>query len=469
MEIDALIEAKMFLITALGRNDEGSMWTTEQIYDVFGVSNEEELMEALICQLSSLSIDLDVWYDNAIARKAYKDKCQHFYDQGAGFPINVPLFKKIIRRSDIIVQSAISTANEVIPGLFYMRNGYIKIDRAVLDKEFPDLKKKDVSSIFSDLKNLPIYESVYNAKMTKDQLLGKTGKALPHLLTNDGYIKGGYTIFEQKTGRNTPKPSEGFILNCHPWLRHIIKPKKGKAFLKLDWVGQEQWVAAVMTEDKKLLAGYQSGDIYAKVGIEMGLMPAGSDKHSHPVERTLAKNLQLAITYGMGEASLNRCLPNGGLLLDQHKVAFPEYWSWILSNQQEAIERQYYSSKDGWLYFVPKDTKVHRILNAPIQIEAAGMMRKVIMSLNPEIDMVASHFDALYISCDEEIAENTMSDIKIVMDLAAMDYFNVEHSPFIESEIFTNDKPYYDARGIDFFNRAKEIALASIEKELIYS
>jgi hypothetical protein len=63
------------------------------------------------------------------------------------------------------------------------------------------------------------------------------------------------------TGRNQPSNAR-FIFGPSAWIRSLIKPAAGRAVAYIDWEQQEFCIAAVKSEDARMLAAYESGDAY---------------------------------------------------------------------------------------------------------------------------------------------------------------------------------------------------------------
>lgn len=461
--LDAIIEAKMWLLSNTGREELlekiDSYDNNAAIFKLFGAETEEDIIATLGESFENLNYDINDWFVDANRRYGYSRIHKSFYENTQGFPIDVACLYKILNNRFKICLLAAAEANQILPDLYSLSKNkkFINRNDAILYDEFPEMKDDSVSDIFDSLRGHPHYDKLYLANSTIRSLMGKVGDKIQNQIINNFFVKGGVRVLESKTGRDNPKPSEGFILGCHTWIRHIIKPRPGKAFLKFDWVAQEPWVAGILTGDQELIEGYKSRDLYSYVGKKLGLMPQHGDKHSFPKERSIAKDLQLAISYGQSEKTLSKRIENGAHLYKLHKERFTTYWSWVNSNITECKKRGYYRSRDGWFYYVNRDTKRHLLYNAPFQIEAAGMMREFVLQLDKSIDLVATHFDAAYVNCDEDDAEEVSKKVIETMNNAAMTYFNTDLCPVAEPAIFTSPNRYTDPRGTEFFNKVTNL------------
>ena len=458
-QIDGLIEAKMWLLSNTDKdtllNEIESYDNNIELFNLFGVTTEEELIADIGEGLEELGYNLEDWFVEANRRVNYRNKHKLFFNKSQGFPLDVPCLYKILNNRYEVCHLAASEANQVLPGLYSLsryKKTILRNDK-VLYEAFPERENESPSEIFDSLKTHSIYDKLYLANSTLKSLMGKTGDGIQGCITDTYFVKGGVRVLESKTGRDNPKPSEGFILNCHTWMRHIIKPRPGKAFIKLDWVAQEPWIAGILTGDADLIEGYKSDDLYSYVGKKLNLMPLTGDKYSYPRERQIAKDLQLAVSYGQGVKGLSKKIDNAEHLLSKHKATFKTYWDWVQDNISKCKKQGYYRSIDGWLYFVNKNTPDYLLYNAPFQIEAAGLMREFVLLLDEDIDLVATHFDAVYVNCDDDKVDVVSKRVEETMNNAAKRYFKTELYPIAKPEIFRFPSRFTDSRGTEFFNK----------------
>jgi DNA polymerase-1 len=244
----------------------------------------------------------------------------------------------------------------------------------------------------------------------------------------DGHIRAEPFIFSQKTGRCSPKPTKGFILNLPPWLRSaLIHPAPGEAFIGIDWSQQEIGIAAVLSGDRNLLEVYNSSDVYLTLAKMAGAVPPEATKQSHPLVRQNFKAVQLGIGYGKGVAALavdiweNNRDPVSGAenitrtdalikareIYQWHKRYFRRYWDWIKQNAIEAKIQGYLASEDHWLLYCAPHTRSTQIQNFPMQANGAAMLRRAVYHVYQTrvLDLVCPLHDALYIRCRESEAE----------------------------------------------------------------
>ena len=284
-----------------------------------------------------------------------------------------------------------------------------------------------------------------------------------------------YFIFCQKTGRSSPKPTKGFILNLTSWLRSaLIHPGPGEAFIGIDWSQQEIGIAAVLSGDENLLEVYNSSDAYITLAIMAGAVPSDATKKSHPVTRQNFKAVQLGIGYGKGIKSLavdiwenSRDPVSGdeGISREEasskskeiyawHKRHFSVYWGWIKQNALNAKINGYVASEDNWLLYCDRNTKPTQIQNFPMQANGAAMLRRTVYYIwkTGALELVCSLHDALYIRCQASEAEYHTQLLGECMDKACKDILgNTLTLKRDATEIYTHDKPYYDERGWEVY------------------
>lgn len=311
----------------------------------------------------------------------------------------------------------------------------------------------------------PELETLYQVR---NLIRALTGTDLRPLL-NRGYIKPPVFTFSQKTGRNSPKPSVGFVLNLPPWIRTMIKPKSGYLFIGADWAQQEIAIAAGLSGDENLLAAYNNpeGDVYLTLAKMAGAIPPGGTKQSHPVERKTFKAIQLGLGYGKGIESLALDVfkasrdPDGKPLLtfegamyraeeiyEWHQETFSTYWDWIRESIDQARIDEYFRSVDGWTYFVNDRVRGTQLLNYPLQSNGAAMMRRATIHIakTQKIDLVCSLHDAFYINCRSVEKDDHVSLLIECMDQACRDILGTRVQIPVEISIYNSDSGYRDQR-----------------------
>lgn len=331
-----------------------------------------------------------------------------------------------------------------------------KAQRLRLDEEYLD-------AMLSNYKD--ILEPIYHARNTLKQL---SSTNLATLMSPEGYIKCPPFPFNQKTSRSSPKPKLGFILNLAPWLRMLIRPRPGRAFVSIDFKSQEILVAAVLAKDPQLLDSYLN-DIYLSTAIKTGFAPEGATKKTHSHIRTPFKPISLGTLYGQREKStaykfmaLNKewdyaqAYQEAVKYFSSHMEVFYKYWEYVDRNYKESMERGYFQvdAKSGWIYFMRPDTKTTQVQNLPCQSYGAEMMR---YSHNPCIEeniFVTPHHDAFDFECAIEDAvqlAKRVSQIMCEQSARVLGYPIEKDWMSTTTKIYTHEKPYFDSRGVETY------------------
>jgi DNA polymerase-1 len=295
-----------------------------------------------------------------------------------------------------------------------------------------------------------------------------------------GHIRPPVYPFRQKTGRNSPKPKEGFLLNLPSWMRSLIRPKPGHVFVQADWSQQEIAIAAALSGDERLLAAYHNvdGDVYLTLAKMAGAVPTDATKTSHPVERQTFKAVQLGLGYGKGIESLgvdvyesNRDADGNPILshqeaeataeaiYDWHQETFVQYWDWIWQTIERARCDGYVRSLDGWTYFVDDSVRSTQLLNFPMQANGAAMMRRATIRCwaTETLDVVCTHHDALYINCREEERDQAIETLVRCMDQACHDILGDRVRIPVDIQVYDADTGYSDGRGAETLKAIRDL------------
>lgn len=256
----------------------------------------------------------------------------------------------------------------------------------------------------------------------------------------DGFIKPSLHLMTQKTGRNSPKPSEGYLLNASYWIRTLIKPKPSHCIIAIDWCQQEIGIAAALSNDKKLIDIYNAPerDVYLALAKMADFAPSSATKNTHPEIRQLFKTMQIGLGYGKAVWSLTEDIKqssNSITLSDAynkaqqihhwHKTTFTDYWQWTENTINQARQSGFIQSMDGWTYFVNDAIRDTQLLNFPMQANGAALMRLAIVNLEKyqDIDLICTQHDAIYVNTDVCNKERVIEHIQQSMDKACIDLF----------------------------------------------
>lgn len=494
-------------------------WNQIKLYNIADV----EILPHLLHKLKDLWVQYGVQYEEILLRSEFAIECAYQYYNSNGFPMDEEAIKAVFDNRELIKLQIMKEVNTRTGfpiyrakvkkrpdelsfnlegfenylkqyGLYQIwdktanvgdtdKNGKLKkIKVSVKEDTFE--KFLSIDSFLSENKTL--LESIYYGRNTIKQL---NSTNLSELLTKDGYIKTPPFPFDQKSGRSSPKPSLGFILNLVPWLRNCIKPKKGMAFISADWSQQEIALAGYFSQDQKLLDSYK-GDHYITNAIACGFAPPGATKKSHPQERELMKPTSLGIIYGMGVKSMafrvetamgwvhdkekveldmwtvkdgefiknqvlvsKRAYEAASKFIEGHKNYYTTYWNYVEQHYYESISNGYYKTPiTGWYYFTEPNHKPTQLQNIPNQAAGAAVMQLgYIFASRAGLSIICSLHDALYVECKVEDIEQTKKTLLSCMAKAVEVLTNNTITIRNEVKVFTEDNPYSDPRGIETY------------------
>jgi len=282
------------------------------------------------------------------------------------------------------------------------------------------------------------------------------------------YIKAISLPFNQKSSRDSPLPSKGFLFNCSPFVkRAFIKPHVSEVIITSDWKSQEIAIAAAYSGDKELKSVYEKSDIYLALAAMAGYIPddweddvKSSKAKYHGIRQTF-KAIQLAIGYGKSWKSLGSdlFLVSGGSLtkpealdkarslFDWHKKTFHVFWDWIYAGIRTARQDGYIIIAGNFVYYVDYKTRDTQLMN--IRIQAAGarmarMAKKLI--LGTDLELIAFLHDGSYVLSSEESKEADERTVISCLDEAS----NAILGGFLKcpasTSIYTPNKLFEDPR-----------------------
>lgn len=231
--------------------------------------------------------------------------------------------------------------------------------------------------------------------------------------------------FRSITGRNQPSNSK-FIFGASAAMRSLIKPKQDYSIAYIDWSQQEFGIAAKLSNDKRMLSAYTSGDPYLAFAKQAGAVPEEATKASHADERKLFKACVLAVQYCMGYESLarrtNTSVAEARELLNIHKRTYKDFWSWSDKAIDYAMLTGEIQTTFGWTMHIGPNTNPRTIRNFPMQANGAEMLRIALNMLREKgIKICAPIHDAILIeSNDEKFEEDIQSTLQVMEDASAI-------------------------------------------------
>jgi hypothetical protein len=496
--IDVAVEARLFMLshqdyTPADRTISTNPYDLPSCCRAFGVSvgTTPKHVQRLFTAICNEHFAYGIVPKDMLNRGAFMLAQARAYHTTKGFPIDVAFLEAIETDSSDVCDKAALHCNEQTGFRIYdVRSGtrpYFNIkefERYLKSLQLLDTWERvssysnacslreqtfinTIDSFASDYES--IITPIYDARQTIKTLAKPKSKQLSNFVVDErsesrvgGYINPTPFPFYQKSSRTSPKPSLGFILNLQPWLRSLIQPKPGMAFVGCDWSKQEPVIAAHLSGDENLKSDLAS-DIYLATAKLLGpsICPADATKETHGLLRQQMKAITLGIQYGKGIKSLAvdfqaifgldeiSAIDMATDLYDNHKARYAAYWDYVAETSARVRETGLYRSLDGWIYFVDSSTRPAQLQNLPMQANGAAIMRRgFIRTVESGLDVVCSLHDALYVNCSDASVEQTISTLKACMKAGVEDILGPGVEMGNDATVVRSGQHLLDARGI---------------------
>lgn len=438
-------------------------------------------------KLLSSSYGIEITLDQRLSRGEFCMLSGISYEAGRGFPVDIEKLTTVFSNRDRIKTLIQLECNKKTGHYIYVANYKGPVHRKVLvDYSFNrdnfqkyvtqnglyDIWEKTEKSqslrldedylneMLSNYKEL--LEPIYNARNTLKQL---NSVDLSTLMSKDGYIKCPPFPFHQKTSRSSPKPKLGFILNLSPWLRMLIKPQPGRAYVSIDFNSQEILIAAILSKDSEMLDSYLQ-DYYMSTAIKTGFAPEGATKKTHNHIRKPFKGISIGTLYGLQIKSLTirfmalnkewtkqEARTEALTYFENHKEVYYNYWEFVNDNYHDSKDKGFYQieAESGWIYFMREETRPSQVQNLPFQLWGAEMMRYGHNDTVKQGIFPSTLHDSLNFECSLEDSIPLAKKVSKIMCEASNRLLGCDHMG-TSTKIFTHDKPYYDERGVGTYN-----------------
>jgi hypothetical protein len=296
-----------------------------------------------------------------------------------GIPIDVETLRIIRENWDSVIDQLISEVDQhygVYEGRTFKRK---KFEDWLAARDIPwprlesgqiDLKVdtfRDMSKSYPEILPLKELRSSLGQLRLNDLEVGADGRNRCML-----------SPFRAKTGRNLPSSSK-YIFGPSVWIRSLIRPEPGHGIAYVDWSQQEFGIAAVLSEDNRMIEAYQSGDPYFAFAQQAGAIPKDGEQKKFLHTREQFKACALAVQYGMGAASLakriNQSYDRAKELLTAHRRTYPRFWQWSDAVVDHAELYQCLNTTFGWQICLNGVSNTRSFRNFPMQANAADMLR----------------------------------------------------------------------------------------------
>lgn len=242
---------------------------------------------------------------------------------------------------------------------------------------------------------------------------GKRGK-FTDFIGADSRVRPFFGIYGAQSSRSQPGAT-GFIpLKAH-WMRNFIEARRGRAIVGLDYASQEFLIAAILSQDRRMMRDYESGDVYLAYGKARGLIPQEGTKATHSLAREFCKVLILGMSYDMsGKGMAHRLSAISGKEIterqaDKYIGDFYDYYGNFSDYKWEVLtdyqDLSHLTLSDGWVMWGDNSNQ-RSVGNFPIQGHGAVIMRRsVAMAQDSGLDILYTLHDALYAEFDSQDTE----------------------------------------------------------------
>ena len=133
-------------------------------------------------------------------------------------------------------------------------------------------------------------------------------KIIPNL-DRDSRLRTGFNLHSTTSGRlsSSGKMNMQQLPRDNPAVKGAIKARPGYKIVSMDLTTAEVYIAAVLSNDKALMAVFQSGgDFHSTIAKQVFRLPCDVDKVKdlYPLERQAAKAITFGIMYGAGPSKI---------------------------------------------------------------------------------------------------------------------------------------------------------------------
>ena len=392
--------------------------------------------------------DAREWVEGAMVRADYSFRTARMV--AAGYPVNQKKLKKfqsnIKNILAVAVQDCIDSSPTFVPFRYDKKKDahvcnvkYIK--EWVKEQNLPhwrETKKKQLSvskdafAEWFDASSEGFAGAYCRWLKTKQSLSGfvpVAGKSRKGVFSDfvgcDGRVRPYFNIYGSQSSRSQPG-AVGFIpLKAH-WMRNFIEAPPGRALASVDYASQEFLIAAIISQDEKMMAAYESGDVYMAFGKDAGVIPRDGTKKSHKLERDVCKAMVLGISYDMSARGLaprvSRVLKKpfseaeAQGLIDKFFEIYEDYNDWKHATIREYESEQFLSLPDGWTMWGDNDNR-RSVGNFPVQGAGAYVMRRAVaMAQDAGLRVIYTLHDSLTIEFDSARVDQVVLLRRVMAD-----------------------------------------------------
>jgi hypothetical protein len=303
--------------------------------------------------------------------------------------------------------------------------------------------KKTVSTFASAENIIKQYER-HSGKLSnlKAFSVGKDGKvdALRYI-GSDSRQRPDFAPHGTQTDRNAHKAKSLIFAMTH-WMRILMDPEPGMAFVECDYGSEEIFIAAVLHGDRVMEQAYATHDFYVAYAQLVGMYPSDlpiptEAEREAKAEwwqpyagiRTITKTLCLSLQYGAGYKSVAQAIAiatKEPIDVDAAKQLVAEYHDTYqdLTSSIGRLKAEYQSKvnivlPNGWR--LGKDSQsILSACNVPVQGTGSCILQEACKRIDDAgIDVIATMHDAITVYCKEAEAETVAETMKQQMIDAA--------------------------------------------------
>ena len=322
----------------------------------------------------------------------------------------------------------------------------------------------DADTIKAALKDYPQLAPVYEV-LRLNALLQDLSN-LP--VGTDGRCRYFQNVFGTITGRHAAFQNP---FSMKRWMRFLIQPTEGKAFISADWKSQEIGIAGYLSNDENMIAVFNTaingGDVYMRFAELSGLVPEGARREDYELMRSRAKVTFLSANYGSSAegiaAKLNVSNGEGRRLLSKYRYTFRTYLEWVAGIQNYAFQMGEMTTNLGWRRYVTREPlrrnelpNGRSIANFPTQAAGADCMRvAAILAHDRGLQVLGTVHDSIMIEADSDDVERSADLLTQCMQEATENVLGMPSGVDICSAVYPFR--YRDKDGEADWERACEI------------
>jgi hypothetical protein len=227
-------------------------------------------------------------------------------------------------------------------------------------------------------------------------------------IQSDDRIRPNYMPLRTRTGRNRPRARQYPMLQAK-WLRGFVLAPPGRALAQCDFKAQEIFIAAALSEDRRLLEDLE-GDPYLGLAVRAKFVAPGATKVSHGAVRELFKVAMLGTIYGMGQQTLAQRLAvdiaTAREIQAQFKKHYKSLWDWLEAVVRVAYATRYLETPLGWPLVVGPKLNSYTLRNHLIQATGGDILRAAcLFAQDSGLSTIATLHDSILLEAPVDLID----------------------------------------------------------------